>query len=132
MRALDTNVLARYLVADEPRQLAMAERLIGECRRNEELLFLSMPVLCELVWVLDRSYQQTKVQIIFVIESILASDIFQIEHYELVVRSLRAYRDGRGSFPDYLIAEISLQAGCRDVVTFDRALRGAAGFTVLS
>ena len=44
---------------------------------------------------------------------------------------LESYRDGKGSFADYLIGEISRHAGCPDTVTFDRALRCAAGFTVL-
>jgi len=31
----------------------------------------------------------------------------------------------------YLIGEISREDGCRDTVTFDRALRGAPGFAVV-
>jgi predicted nucleic-acid-binding protein len=41
------------------------------------------------------------------------------------------YRTGRAGFPDYVIGEISKQAGCRDTVTFDRALRDTPGFTLL-
>jgi predicted nucleic-acid-binding protein len=32
---------------------------------------------------------------------------------------------------DYLIGEIASAAGCRDTVTFDRALKGSLGFTIL-
>jgi predicted nucleic-acid-binding protein len=49
----------------------------------------------------------------------------------LVRRSLELYREGKANFSDYLIGEISRQAGCRDTVTFDRALKGAPGFTLL-
>lgn len=59
MRSLDTNVLVRYLAADDKKQLAVAEEIVEECMPNREPLFLSAIVLCELVWVLTRSYGQT-------------------------------------------------------------------------
>ena len=132
MRALDTNVLVRYLAADDPTQLAAVEQFIEECSENQEPVFLSVPVLCETVWVLARLYSQTKVVVIEILEEILAKDLFQIEHEDAVRRSLQAYREGKAGFADYLIGEVSREAGCRDTVTFDRELRGAAGFTVLS
>jgi predicted nucleic-acid-binding protein len=132
MRALDSNVLVRYLAADDKKQLATAEEIIEECRRNREPLFLSTIVLCELVWVLARRYDHAKSALVDGLEQILDMDLFQIEHDALVRRSLEAYRHGKGSFSDYLIGEISKHHGCRDVVTFDRALRNSDGFTVLA
>lgn len=131
MRALDTNVLVRYIVADDPKQLALAESIIGECTENEEPVFLSVPVLCELVWVLDRSYQQSKAQMLDVLDTILRKSLFRIEHNELVRRSVHAWSRGKGDFADHLIGEIARHAGCRDTVTFDRGLQGSAGFTFL-
>ena len=132
MRGLDTNVLVRYLAADDPAQFAAADRVVEECRKRQEPLFLPAPVLCELVWVLARTYKQTKAAIVPLLEHILDEQLFRIEHDAAVRRSLRAYRDGKASFADYLIGEISREAGCRDTVTFDGALRGTGGFTVLS
>jgi predicted nucleic-acid-binding protein len=132
MRSLDTNVLVRYLVNDDPKQAQTAERILDDCRDNREPVFLSILVLCELVWVLDRSYGQTKAQILAVLEKLLEMDLFRIEQESLVRQSLNHYRPGKGSFPDYLIGEISQRAGCRDTVSFDRALKGAPGFTVLA
>lgn len=132
MRSLDTNVLVRYLAADDKKQLAVAEVIFEECMRNREPLFLSAIVLCELIWVLARSYGQTKAELIHELEKILEMDQFRIEYDALVRRSLQAYRVGRGNFSDYLIGEISTHHGCRDIVTFDRALKGSSGFTVLA
>ena len=132
MRALDTNVLVRYAVADDPKQLALAESIIRECMENEEPVFLSVLVLCELVSVLDRSYQQSKAQMLEVMDTILRKSLFRIERYELVHRSVHAWRHGKGDFADYLIGEIALHAGCSDTVTLDRGLKGSAGFTFLA
>ncbi len=93
---------------------------------------LSAVVMCETMWVLERSYKLSKPAIIGVLESILGKDLFHIEHDSAVRRSLQSFQTGKGSFADYLIGEIARQAGCRDIVTFDLGLRGAAGFTMLA
>ncbi len=131
MRGLDTNVLARFLAADEPRQLAAAERLFETCRNDEEALYLPAIVICELVWVLDRRYGQTRAEISSALERVMRIDLFRFEHEVLVRRSLEAFRDGKGQFADYLIGEICRHAGCRDTLTFDRGLRNTVGYTIL-
>ena len=131
MRALDSNVLLRYLVGDDLRQTAIAERIIEECRHDEEPLYVPVLVLCETIWVLDRVYQQSKSQIIEAVGTVLMMDLIHLEHDRHVRRAFDQFCNSKGSFPDYLIGEIAAAAGCRDTVTFDKALRGAPGFTIL-
>jgi predicted nucleic-acid-binding protein len=83
------------------------------------------------VWVLDRAYGQTKPQIVEVLERLLGLDLLRFEQESVVRQSLSRFRDGKASFPDFVIGEINRHAGCRDTVTFDRVLRKAAGFSVL-
>jgi predicted nucleic-acid-binding protein len=132
MRGLDTNVLVRYLTADDAKQTALAEKLLEQASERDQPLFIPVLVLCELVWVLARSYGQAKAQIIDVIEHILEAEQFRIEGDLIVRRSLDAFRGGKADFADYLIGEICRKAGCEDCVTFDRGLKSAAGFTLLS
>ncbi len=131
MRALDSNVLLRYVIGDEPRQAAIAERFIEECRRADEPLFITVLVLCETIWVLDRVYRQSKAQIIEAVETLLAMDLLRFEHDRAVRRAFDEFRQSRADLPDYLIGEIASAAGCRDTVTFDKALKGSPGFTLL-
>ncbi len=131
MRSLDTNVLVRYLTTDDPRQARTAERVIEECRSSGEPIYLTVIMLCELVWVLGRSYGEGKTVIVGILEHLLELDQVRLEREDAVRRSLEIYRHGPASFSDYLIGEISREDGSRDTVTFDRALRGAPGFTVL-
>ncbi|HTP30917.1 MAG TPA: type II toxin-antitoxin system VapC family toxin [Candidatus Acidoferrales bacterium] len=131
MRSLDTNVLLRYLAGDDARQSAAAERVIEEALRNEEKLYLTCIVLCELVWVLARLYRQGKPQIIGHLDQILGTAQFSIEHDALVRAAVRSWRSGKGDFSDHLIGLISRNAGCQDTVTFDRALRHTSGFSVI-
>jgi len=93
---------------------------------------LATLVLCEAVWVLDRFYDLAKSQIVEVLDRNLAADQFRFEREPLVRRALEHFRKGKGNFADYLTGKAAAEAGCRDIVTFDRALKGSEGFTVLN
>jgi predicted nucleic-acid-binding protein len=131
MRALDTNVLVRFVTNDDAGQAEKVELLLAECHRSREHLFISTPVVCELVWVLKNGLRQTKTEIVKVIDKLLEDDLFQLEHDSLVLRALDRYKHGKADFADYLIGEVGWRAGCRDAVTFDKALKGSSGFTIL-
>ena len=131
MRAADTNVLVRYVVNDDPKQVAAVERFFSECTADNESVFLSIVVLCEFVWVLDRGLGQSRAQIVDALEQLLGNAFFRIERENVVRRSLDLYRHGRASFADSVIGEVSRDAGCRDTVSFDRGLKGCPGFTIL-
>ncbi|MHB8764461.1 MAG: PIN domain-containing protein [Deferrisomatales bacterium] len=56
MKGLDTNVLVRYLVQDDPAQSKQADDIVEGAAAAGEKLFLGAIVLCELVWVLESAY----------------------------------------------------------------------------
>jgi predicted nucleic-acid-binding protein len=131
MRALDTNILVRFIIDDDPVQSAAAERILAASHANREHLFISIPALCELVWVLKGGLRQSKANIENVIRSLVNDDLFQIESKHQVMEALELYRQGKADFADYLIGQLARKAGCRDTVTFDKALKGTPGFTIL-
>ena len=62
MIGVDTNVLARYIVQDDPEQADAAVRLIeGRCTAQSPKSYVSIPVLMELVWVLSAAYSLREV-----------------------------------------------------------------------
>jgi predicted nucleic-acid-binding protein len=130
MRAADTNLLVRYF-ADDPRQVAIVDTLFGECMDRGEQIFISIPVICELSWVLSVSHDFAKPEIADALARLLDQALFEVENELLVRRALESYETGRGGLTDYLIGELAQEAGCRDTVTFDKALKGAPGFTIL-
>ena len=132
MRGLDTNVLVRYLVADDNTQMALAEEVIEGGPEQGEDLFVAVPVICELAWVLERSYGYSRSEIAVAIEVLLTLERVQVEDEPSVRRSLMAFASGRAGLADCLIGELGRKAGCRDTVTFDRALKSIPGFTVIS
>ena len=63
MKGLDTNVLVRYLVQDDPKQAALATRYIERHCTADNPCFIGQIVLCELAWVLESNYQQSRTEV---------------------------------------------------------------------
>ncbi len=131
MIGLDTNVLVRFLVEDDREQAARARALVQQTIARGEPLFVSDVVLCELYWVLDRAYGMSRDQIAPALRALLAAKHLSFRNGDLIGRAVAAYQDGRGRFADYVIRELSIDAGCDSVATFDRALHKEKGFVRL-
>ena len=132
MIGLDTNILVRYLVQDDPVQSRIA-REIMESRITEETPgFISVVAMVETVWVLDRAYDFAENEIATALERILQADTLVVESEQEVFRAIVALKDRAGSFADALIGELGTKAGCERTLTFDKAASGLPGFELAS
>jgi len=117
---IDSNVLARYIVRDEPQQTALATSFIEKVCTEESPGFIGHIVMCELVWVLRQTYKLDKGIIVDVLAQVLRSKELEVEDTELCHAALRDFRTGPADFADYLLAQRNYRNGCRYTVTFDR------------
>ncbi|MGI8619005.1 MAG: PIN domain-containing protein [Gemmatimonadaceae bacterium] len=132
MVGLDTNVLVRFLVEDDPRQSAAAASLISRAVSRDEALFISEVVLCETVWVLSRSYRLGRAQIAGTLRDLLRARHLLFSFPERISRALDSYAGGNSDFADYVIREMAWDAGCGQVATFDGDLLKERGFALPS
>lgn len=117
MRAVDTNVLVRLLVADDPAQFRVAEEFIGKGA------WVSHVVLVETLWVLATSYARTAQQIASSVERLILQGELTLQDAEVVTAALALFRDNpRVEFSDCLVLEIARKAGHLPLGTFDRQL----------
>lgn len=133
MRGLDTNVVVRYFTGDDPEMSPIAKALIEQAEEGKEQLFVSSIALCELVWALrGRPYLLPRAEIAAVLERMLSANTFELQDRDLVRQALLEYRQGGADFADYLLGRQNRRAGCDVTLTFDRYLRGTAGFSLLA
>jgi predicted nucleic-acid-binding protein len=132
MIALDSNVLIRLLVEDDPIQANRARRLLKSTQERGEQCFISDPVLCEVEWVLDSVYGASRRDVATAIQHILTNDLFVVEDTASALRALDLFSRGKGDFSDYLIGIRGQRRGARTTYTYDRDLREEEGFTLLS
>jgi predicted nucleic-acid-binding protein len=131
MRGIDTNVLVRYLVRDDPAQERAAFRFIESTADRGEAILVNAVVLCELVWVLRSSYGHSKDDLAAVIEKILSAEQFEVEDVDAAWLALADFKGGRADFADCLIGRRNLRLGCETTATFDGRLKGMPGFDLL-
>jgi predicted nucleic-acid-binding protein len=117
MAAVDTNVLVRLLVADDPAQTRRALAYL-ETRRP---LWVSTVVLVETVWVLTAVYGWSKAQILAMLETAGNSRDFAFQSVETVRTAIAAYVSGKADFSDCLALELARVEGHLPFATFDKA-----------
>ena len=119
MIGLDTNVLVRYLIQDDPAQALLASKLIEENCSKHSPGRLSLVVLCELVWVLSGAYRYPKKTILEALGQILITSELEVEIEQVARLSLDAYKNGAADYADYVIGFSNKTSGCVVTYTFD-------------
>jgi predicted nucleic-acid-binding protein len=128
MIGLDTNVLARLFVDDDPAQAVAARRFFVDRCTPEEPGFVDRVALCELVWVLSGVYGYGRAEIADVIDRLLASRDIKLEDDDVVSSASTTYRKGGIGFADALIGGVNRARGCSGTATFDRRAAKMEGF----
>lgn len=114
MLALDTNILARLLLADDTKQLAQVKALLS---KNEDFT-APITVMVELVWVLE-TYELSPQEISAALIKLLGLPNFKPAHERELRAALAQYQSGL-DFADALHWQLS--SASQAFVTLDRKL----------
>ena len=128
MIGLDTNVILRCFVDDDPDQARTARRFVSERCTRASPGFIDRVALCELVWVLTRGYRIARTRVAQIIADLVASPEIVLEDTDAVRAALRTFAEQNIDFADALIGEVNRAHGCEATVTFDRKAAKLEGF----
>lgn len=112
--AVDTNVMVRYLVGDDPQQSAQAAAAI----EGADTVFISIIVLCETVWVLSRSYGHSRAEIAGILRRLITSRNVDVDRPAAEAGVISLERGG--DFADGAIQYEAVRNGCERLATFDQ------------
>jgi predicted nucleic-acid-binding protein len=132
MAAVDTNVLVRFLVQDDPVQLAKVLRLFKHCIEEHQPLFVPITVVLELEWVLRASFKRPKDEIVAVLSGLLSAAELTLESEGAIEVALGTYADGTADFSDCVHVALAIQAGHAPLRTFDKAAAKIEGASLLT
>jgi predicted nucleic-acid-binding protein len=118
MLTADTNVWARALLNDDKAQTRKARSALAQAR-SQDGVFIPLLVLAELSWVLRGRWEKERV--LDALDGLLRARGVTIESPSLARKALEAARNSATGFADHLIAEVSFEAGVKEIITFDRA-----------
>jgi predicted nucleic-acid-binding protein len=124
MVGLDTNVILRYLLQDDPKQTTLANHIVDQVLSDRNPGFISLVTVLEMVWVLRSLLKQTATEIATHLEHLLAAESLEVQNGQQVFEAAFALKRGTGEFEDALVGALNAWAGCSHTLTFDkRALR---------
>ncbi len=126
MKGVDTNVLVRYIVADDDVQTAKAKRYI-----EANTIYVSCIVLSEFVWVLESAYGYDRNTIAATLERLLSTHEIEVEDAEIATAAVRDYRRCTAGFTDCLIGHRNAARGCSETGSFDKRAKDIVGFKLL-
>ena len=130
MIGIDTNILVRLAIQDDPIQCAKVDLLLASLSR-QEVGFISLVTLIESVWVLGKVYNRPKSEIAGFVQGLLDAPELTMEGAETVSQALQRFKASTAGFADCLIERSGALAGCRETVTFDQDASKFAGMRLI-
>ena len=112
MWGVDTNVLARYYMADDSIQSPLAQRVLLE----HVPFFVPKSVVLELVWVMQSNYALDKTAVLAALRHLTDSKAAVIEDAEAVHQAIDWFEKGL-AFDDAL--HLASSRICKGFLTFD-------------
>ena len=131
MPGLDTNVLVRWLVADDDGQTQRAQKLFKSAVSRQAPLFVPSTVMLELEWVLRSRYRFDKNSVLQAFNALLETQELEFQAEDALERALHAYRQGAAEFADCLHAGLCAAADRAPLLTFDEKAARQTGIELI-
>ncbi len=131
MIGIDTNILLRLWLDDDPAQTRRIDELLAEHGSTPGSLLVTDVVLAEAVWTLRSAFDQDRAAQLTAVRSLLHEAAFAFEDREAVVQAAGMFERASCGFSDCLVVAKHARQGCDFTATFDRRMRRLPGAKVL-
>ena len=119
MRAVDTNVLARWVLGDDDEQAHMAKRVMSEP------VWIPLTVLLELGWMLDKPLGLPRATVAAMLRQVVDLETSVVERRPHMIWAIERYQAG-GDWAD-MVHLVAISGHADSFATFDRTLARKAG-----
>ena len=120
MKAIDTNILIRFLVGDDEMQAKKVYSILKKAESGKKDLFVPLLVVLEMIWVLESVYDISRTEILDSISDLLLMPIFKFDQQSALQQLLHSAQGNKYDLSDLLIAHSAKVNGCEAVITFDK------------
>lgn len=120
MKALDTNIIVRFLVSDDELQTQKVFEIFKNAELEKNHLFIPLLVVIEVIWVLESVYEISRNEIINAIKNLSLLPFIKIEKNDAIQNFLRNAELTNFDLSDLLIAYSAKNEKCENILTFDK------------
>lgn len=123
---IDTNLIIRFLVNDEPEKVTRVEHLLKDSKNKNVLLDT---VIAEIIWVLTSYYSLDKIEIIEKIKALIHVDSVECNAF-LLNRALSIWEENNISYIDSYLSAVA-ELGNMPIYSYDRKLAAISSIKVI-
>lgn len=133
MKALDTNILVRFLVNDDQEQASLVRVRFQAAEASGERFYVTLLTILETIWVLESAYRISNDEIVDAFNDLLCMPILVFEARKVLQDFILSAKvmSFRMDLADLLIGLTAKTAGCDGVLTFDRQAAKSALFELM-
>jgi predicted nucleic-acid-binding protein len=132
MTGLDTNILVRHYTQDDLVQSPKATQFLSTQCSDADPGWISVPVQCELAWVLRKAYKYSRQDLVKVLSTMRQTRGLALEDEPSFDEALSSYATSAADFADCVLFARHRSAGVTDTYTFDERAAKLDGFHLLS
>jgi predicted nucleic-acid-binding protein len=125
---LDTNVILRFLLADDPGQSPKAKALFELAQAGKLTLFISHVTLAEVSWVLSSYYDFERGKLAQTLRELVLHEGIEVEESDVMLDAFDRFGKLNVDFIDCYTAALAKDRGCV-VITEDRDFRKLSDVT---
>ena len=123
MIGVDTNILLRSMLNDDPVQSPAAQRLLQSLDEAHQG-FVNILVMLEFFWVLRSRYKLPRTRLVGALRGLLEVKHLEFEAFETIGKALVIYERLGADFSDAVIAIRNSDLGADKTLTFDEGATG--------
>jgi predicted nucleic-acid-binding protein len=131
MIGLDTNVLIRLFVRDDPAQFEQAKKLF-QFLSEEKPAWISVTNILEVEWVLRSKYDFDRSGVAEILFNLIGLPTVVIEEQKTVAHALALYLEKKADFGECMVVSSAEATGCTHTLTFDKIAARDLGMELLS
>jgi predicted nucleic-acid-binding protein len=120
VKGIDSSILLRYILEDDPVWTQPATRFINEECTIDDPGYVSAVVLAEVTWTLRRINGFSAQRIYQFVTELLDTDNLVVENESAVEKALAAFKRGDAGFADCLISALNQSAGAAPTFSIDK------------
>ena len=122
---IDTNLIIRFLVNDDPQKVSRVEKLLRE-KTNQNILLDT--VIAEIIWVLSSYYSLDKKDVVEKIRALIHVDTIECNAF-LINRALSLWEKTAISYIDAYLGAVA-ELGNMTLYTYDQKLSAISTISI--
>jgi len=120
MKAIDTNILIRFITKDDEKQATLIYQLFKQAEANNKSLFVPLLVVLEIIWVLESIYNKSNTEILETLSDVLSMPVLVFKSESVIQSFIDSAHNTSVDLSDLLIAHSAHSFDCQSTLTFDK------------